>query len=92
LIGKCIKVKIEQCSKWHVSGTVIDLNPAPETVSADYFEKLDEARKAQIVGDLDQQPLTQKLEKLEKHHMTHFIGMLLVIISTYLLLDAVFEN
>lgn len=45
LIGKCIKIKVTEAQKWHISGYVIDLNPAPEKVSANYFEELKEKRK-----------------------------------------------
>ena len=41
LIGKCVKVKIVSAQKWHISGVIVDANPAPEQAPQDYFEKVE---------------------------------------------------
>jgi len=52
LIGKCVKIKVTECHKWHIAGRVIDLAPAPVKVPEDYFEKLDEERKKKLMLEL----------------------------------------
>ena len=42
LIGKCVKVKIVSAQKWHISGVIVDANPAPEQAPQDYFEKVEQ--------------------------------------------------
>ena len=32
LFGKCVKIKVTETHKWHISGHIIDVNPKPETV------------------------------------------------------------
>lgn len=54
LIGKCVKVKVTETHKWHVSGIVIDANPPPVKVSEDYFEKLDRVRNEKLRKQLQE--------------------------------------
>ena len=48
LFGKCVKIKVTETHKWHVSGHIVDISPQPETVEVDYFEKLDSLRKEKL--------------------------------------------
>ena len=32
LIGKCVKIKVMETHKWHVTGHIIDANPKPVEV------------------------------------------------------------
>jgi threonylcarbamoyladenosine tRNA methylthiotransferase CDKAL1 len=84
LIGKCVKIKVTDTHKWHVAGHVIDLAPEPIKVSADYFVKLDEARKEALLKEM-QPPV-----KVSKDHMTHLVGMAFVSVATFLLLESLF--
>ena len=84
LIGKCVKIKVTDTHKWHISGHVIDLAPEPVKVDTDYFTKLDEARKEALLKELAP-PV-----KVTKDHMTHLTGMALVSLATYLLLEVLF--
>ena len=54
LIGKCVKIKVTETHKWHISGHVIDASPAPVTVATDYFEKLDRERKERLRKQLQE--------------------------------------
>jgi tRNA A37 methylthiotransferase MiaB len=49
LIGKCVKVKVTEAGKWHISGYIIDWAPKPEKVPADYFENLEQKRKNALI-------------------------------------------
>ena len=37
-IGKCVLVKVTEAHKWHVCGEIIDENPEPVKVPANYWE------------------------------------------------------
>ena len=64
LVGKCIKVKITGTHKWHVSGVVVDLNPAPVKVSPYYFFELDSKRKEMLRKQLQEDLAAQKEKEL----------------------------
>lgn len=55
LVGKCVKVKITSSGKWHVSGYIIDAAPEPERAPADYFERLEEKRKQDLLRQFEEQ-------------------------------------
>lgn len=38
-------IKVTEAQKWHISGYIIDANPKPIEVGADYFEKLEKERE-----------------------------------------------
>lgn len=40
LIGKCVKIKVTETHKWHISGFITDVNPDIPEAPADYFERL----------------------------------------------------
>ena len=44
-----MKIKVTEAHKWHVSGYIIDANPAPEKAPVDYFEKLEAQRKEELL-------------------------------------------
>ena len=64
LIGKCVKIKVTETHKWHVSGVVIDASPAALRVPEDYFEKLDRERKEKLRKELQQDLAEQKKKEL----------------------------
>jgi len=64
LVGKCVRIKVTETHKWHISGHVIDASPAPVTVSEDYFEKLDAERKERLRKELQQDLAEQKKKEL----------------------------
>lgn len=41
LISKCVKIKVTESHKWHITGYIIDVCPAQEDAPIDYFEKLE---------------------------------------------------
>ena len=49
LIGRCVKVFITEAQKWHISGKIIDASPEPERAPIDYFERLEEQRKTELL-------------------------------------------
>ena len=64
LIGKCVKIKVTSTHKWHISGHIIDANPKPVEVGADYFEKLDFQRKEKLRKQLQDDLALQKQREL----------------------------
>jgi hypothetical protein len=45
LIGKCVKIKVKETHKWHISGYIIDAVPKLEDFPLDYFKRLDKDRE-----------------------------------------------
>jgi len=80
LIGKCVKVKVVETTKWHIAGYVIDANPRIPEAPADYFERLQrEEEEADVV-----------MEKIVVKHSTqqvglHLLGMVLMTIGLFVL-------
>mgnify|MGYP006893286104 CR=1 FL=1 len=66
LIGKCVKIKVTETHKWHVSGFIIDANPPAPQVPADYFEKLDKDRKELLRKQLQDDLAAQKKKEFER--------------------------
>ena len=58
---------ITESQKWHVSGRIIDASPEPERVPADYFERLQEQRKKELLQQFkaDEDALAQTMQKIK---------------------------
>jgi hypothetical protein len=45
LIGKCVKIKVKETHKWHISGYIIDAVPILEDVPLENLERLEKDRE-----------------------------------------------
>jgi hypothetical protein len=60
LIGKCVMIKVTESQKWHITGHITNLNPGFEKSDPNYFVKLEEERKADLIRTMsEEKPLAQ---------------------------------
>lgn len=95
LIGKCVKIKVTETHKWHISGYIIDAFPKLPEVPADYFERLEKERAEKEKQEDNSHLLNAKVvieEVIEERIMVknsqsqvmlHFVGMVVLMIGFY---------
>lgn len=49
LVGKCVKIKVTETQKWHITGYITELEPELPTVPKDYFERLEKQREIEAI-------------------------------------------
>lgn len=66
-----MKIKVTGTHKWHITGDIIDANPAPAKVPEDYFEQLVAAReeKKRIQAEQEALRALQEEERLRNEEV-----------------------
>jgi hypothetical protein len=92
LVGKCVKVKITESQKWHISGYITDFAPKPEKVPANYFEELEQKRREALLKSFEEDENEKIVAKTDNALTFHLIGMAALAIGFYLLLRTVYHG